>query len=422
MEELKYNERLKIGIFSAVGTTIEYYDFFLYALLSVLVFPKIFFPPGFKYLTAVLISLSTYFVTFMARPIGAMLFGNLGDKEGRRKGLVLNMALVGVSYIIIGLLPTYEVLGFTSVLLLIVLRLLFGLGMGGEYGGALAIVLECNWQSKNRGLWSCFVQAGPSLGELLALLGLLVFYDNLLLGWRVLVILGGIIALVNFIIRKNISESPAFLKLLRLNRIDRSPIVTTVKKYYRQILISSAMVGLAAGATTVIATYALPIMRSEGVPLNVGIMYLVIGDLVWLASLFPLTLIGDRTNREELIMLLSIVLGAILFLPGIYLLFTDKDLLLSIVLLKLTTISWAQYGLLNALNFPVEVRYTGSGFSYQLGAMYAGGLSPLLSSYFVINRELVGVYSIILGYAIISAIGVMVYMKKRQMLNYKEAS
>ncbi|QKR00357.1 MHS family MFS transporter [Metallosphaera tengchongensis] len=407
MSDLKLGEKVKVGIFSLVGTTIEYYDFFLYALLSVLVFPKIFFPPGYSQLSAMLISLSTYFVSFLARPVGAMIFGNMGDKQGRRTGLSLNMVLVGASYVLIGSLPGYSALGFDSVLLLVLLRFLFGLGIGGEYGGAIAIVLECNWKSENKGLWSWFVQSGPALGEMFALLGLLVFHRDLTLWWRVLVLLGGIIAIINFFVRKNISESPAFLEVLRLRRM--TPLARAIKNYYKQILVSSALVSLGASVTTLIATYALPIMKLDNVSLAVGIQYLMVGDTVVLISLLPLTWLGTTLRRSLVAMSFLVLLGALVSLPGLYFLFSGKDLLLAIVLLKLSTISWAQYGLLNASSFPVEVRYTASGFSYQIGAMYAGGLSPLISSFFVVHGSFLDVYFIVLGYTMVSGIGLVLY-------------
>ncbi|EZQ11412.1 hypothetical protein CM19_01035 [Candidatus Acidianus copahuensis] len=401
MEELKYIDRLRVGFFTLTGTTIEYYDFFLYALLSVLVFPKVFFPPGYNQFLAILVSLSTYFITFVARPLGAMIFGNIGDKKGRREGLVLNMLLVGVAYIIIGFLPTYATLGFISILLLLILRLTFGLGLGGEYGGAIAILLECN--NRKRATWSCFVQAGAALGELLALAGLLLLYKDLIETWRILIIVGGVVALINFLIRRSISESPAFLKLLSDNKIAKIPVITTFKHYYKKILISSGMVSLAAGLTTIVATFGLPIMRSEGIPLNVGITYLIIGDAVWLTILVPLAFLGDLLNMRRL-MIVYIVAGGILTFPGLIFLFNGRLLLISIILLKVSTASWSLYGVLNALNFPTPIRYTGSGLSYQLGAMYAGGLSPLLASFFVVRGEFLGVYFIVLMYSIISAI------------------
>lgn len=401
MEELKYIDRLKVGIFTLVGTTIEFYDLYLYALLTVLVFPKVFFPPGYNKFLAIFASLSTYFITFAARPLGAMIFGKIGDKEGRRKGLVLNMLLVGVAYIIIGFLPTYASIGFISLLLLFILRLTFGLGLGGEFGSAISILLEFN--ERKKATWSCFVQAGPALGDLLALAGLLLLYKDIMETWRILIIIGGVIALINFLIRKSISESPAFLRLLKENKIVKSPVITTFKRYYKKIIISSGMVGLASSLINLIATFTLPVMRSHGIPLNVGITYLIIGDILWLTVLIPLTILGDLLNMRRL-MIVYIVAGAILAFPGLFLLFKGELLLISIILLKVSTVSWGLYGVLNALNFPTQIRCTGSGLAFQLGALYSGGLSPLLASFFVVRGEFLGVYFIVLMYSIISAI------------------
>lgn len=403
--ELGFNEKLKIGIFTLIGTTIEYYDFFLFALLSVLVFPRVFFPTSYNPFIATILSLSTYFVTFLARPIGALSFGNLGDREGRRKGLVLNMVLVGTSYIIIGVLPTYNAWGFASILLLLILRFIFGLGMGGEYGGALAILFEC---SRRKAIWTCFVQSGPALGELLALGGLELI-GNPVYNWRILVIGGGIIAIVNFLVRKKVPESPSFSEIYKKGETVDKPVGYVIKRYIKQIIIVSSLVSIGASSATLTATFSLPLMRLNGISFNMGVNYLILGDVFFLLSLLPLGWVNDKVKNKNTLMLVYLVVGSISVIPGIYLLLKGSILLLSIILLKLAgALSWSIYGVLNAMSFPTEVRYTGTGLSYQLGAMYAGGLCPLLCSMFILHREFLGVCCIILGYSILSIAGTLI--------------
>ncbi|MCI0462899.1 MAG: MFS transporter [Gemmataceae bacterium] len=239
---------LQAVIASTVGTTIEWYDFFLYGTAAALVFPHVFFPDA-DPVTGLLLAFSTFTVGFLARPLGAVFFGYLGDRIGRKSTLVATLLLMGISTFLIGLLPTYEQIGVAAPVMLTLLRVLQGVGVGGEWGGAVLLALESGHRGK-RGFYASWPQAGVPLG-LLASTGVLALFEGLLArddfldwGWRVPFYLSALLIVVGLLIRSRITETPLFQQLQETNQVAQAPVSEVIRRHWREIL-------LAAGARVV---------------------------------------------------------------------------------------------------------------------------------------------------------------------------
>ena len=233
---------------SVVGTTVEWYDFFLYGSAAALVFGPLFFPGDDAFVTT-LAAFATYAVGFFARPVGALIFGHFGDRVGRKKLLVISLLMMGGATFCIGLLPTYPTVGVLAPILLITLRLIQGFALGGEWGGAVLIVSE-HGKPENRGFWASWPQAGAPAGNLLAtgVLALLAAFQSdeafLAWGWRIPFLLSAVLIIVGLWVRISVSESPVFLEAQRVAEAkaaetgvaEKAPIITVLSHYKREVL------------------------------------------------------------------------------------------------------------------------------------------------------------------------------------------
>src|SRR5262245_21344510 len=234
--------RRKAIIAAAVGTSIEWYDFFLYTTAAALVFPALFFPKNDPY-TATLLAFSTYFVGFAARPIGAALFGHFGDRLGRKVTLIVTLLVMGIGTALIGVMPTYATIGAAGAVLLTVLRALQGIGIGGEWGGSVLLSLEWNSGSR-RGLVGSWPQFGVPVGLVLSNGAYLLFNsltgDQFLIwGWRIPFLLSIVLIAVGLYIRVGIMETPVFSRLLDSQKIEPAPVVEVLRKSGREVVLSS---------------------------------------------------------------------------------------------------------------------------------------------------------------------------------------
>ena len=234
---------------SLIGTSLEWYDFFIYGTAAALVFNKIFFP-SFEPLVGTLLAFATYAVGFVARPLGGVVFGHYGDKLGRKNVLVFTLLLMGISTFLVGLMPTYDAIGVWAPILLVALRFLQGLGLGGEWGGAVLMTLESG-DPKRRGLNASWPQVGVPIGLLLAngvlsLMGAITSdaaFQSW--GWRVPFLLSGVLVVVGLWIRMTIAESPLFRELETSDTKARAPIVEVLTRYPKRVLLAlGARVGV----------------------------------------------------------------------------------------------------------------------------------------------------------------------------------
>jgi metabolite-proton symporter len=376
---------------STVGTTIEWYDFFLYGTMAALVFRQLFFPT-FDALVGQLIAFSTFTVGFLARPLGGVLFGYLGDRIGRKSTLVATLLLMGLSTLLIGFLPSYEQLGVAAPVLLTLLRFAQGIGVGGEWGGAVLLALESGHRGK-RGFYASWPQAGVPLG-LLSSTGIVALCQALLSkevflswGWRLPFYLSGLLIAVGLLVRLRILETPLFLQLQQDQQIAEQPITQAVRQYWREIL-------LAAGArisenscfylfSTYVIAYAHEVLKVDS--------GLILGAVNLAAALEFFTipafgLLSDRWSRRGVY-----VLGCLFLIgfavPYYMLLATRAPLGIMVAVVVSLTIGHAllysvQASLIPEL-FGTRVRYTGASLGYQLASPIAGGLAPLIAAWLV---------------------------------------
>jgi metabolite-proton symporter len=379
-----------IAFASFIGTAIEFYDFYIYAMAAALVIGQVFFPasdPATQSLNAFL----TFGIAFIARPVGAIVFGHFGDKIGRKTTLAASLLLMGVSTLLIGLLPGYEVLGIWAPILLCILRFGQGLGLGGEWGGAALLATEHAPKDK-RAWFGMFPQLGPSVGFLLATLSYLALSVWLsdaqfkAWGWRLPFIASALLVGVGLYIRFKLTETPAFATALKQNKTHAVPIKPLLKTHLRPVLLGAlAMVvcyNLFYTATVFCLSYGtthLGITRSD----FLGMLCIAI-LLMTIAT--PLSAkLSDVWGRRPVLLISS----ALAVLAG----FTLSPLLASGSVVQVTIFlslalflmgaTFAPMGAYLPEQFPVAVRYTGAGLAYQLGGILGASMAPYISQLLV---------------------------------------
>jgi len=372
---------------SVVGTTIEWYDFFLYGTAAALVFPKLFFP-GAAPFAGVLAAFATQFVGFAARPIGAAIFGHFGDRIGRKTTLIATLFLMGVGTVLIGLLPTYAAIGVAAPVLLVILRTIQGIGVGGEWGGSILLSMEWGHKDK-RGLSASWPQLGVPLGLVLSTgvvritSGLTGSEGFLNYGWRIPFLLSVVLIGVGLIVRLRVVESPEFEEMRATRGVSKAPIMEVIKRHPREILLS-ALIRMAEQAPfylyiTFVLTYATKQLQlSSNTILNDTLVAAALG----LISIPVFGRLSDRFGRRRVYG--TGIVGTALFAFPYYSLLNTRStglVLLAIVLsLMLHDMMYGPQAALIAESFDSDVRYTGAGLGYQLASVIAGGPAPLIAA------------------------------------------
>ncbi|WP_338599085.1 MFS transporter [Sulfolobus tengchongensis] len=387
-KEISTTQVIKVAVGTSLGTTIEWYDFFLYGYAASLIFPKLFFPPFYSPITALLISLSTYAVGFVARPIGAMIFGHLGDKLGRRTGLLWDLILMGIGTGIIGFLPGYAVLGFGSLAIATISRILQGIGVGGEWGGATTWLTEYAARSKWRAFWGSWVQQGVPIGLLWAsaMLGLFsAFPSNSPLGlfnygWRLAFWIGAIAAIIGIIIRLALLESPLFESIIERGEVSKIPSIEVWRKYWSRILLLAASWAAQNAGFYLYSVYSVTFLAGLGFSKSLALLSVTLSALIGIFITIIFGILADKIGRR-LAMISAFAFGLIFSFPYVLLLFsrTFSMILLAQVLMVLAVLgSYAVIPAFFAENFPTKYRYSGTGLSYHMAAPFAGGLAPII--------------------------------------------
>jgi metabolite-proton symporter len=378
-------------IASTVGTTIEWYDFFLYGLMAALVFPHLFFPSASPFQGQIL-SFSSYAAGFLTRPVGAMLFGHLGDRVGRKATLVATLLLMGISTLAIGFLPTYNQFGVAAPLLLTAARFIQGIGVGGEWGGSVLLALESGHRGK-RGFYASWPQAGVPLG-LLASSGAVALFQSFLgpsafseWGWRLPFYLSGVLIAVGLLIRIRVVETPLFLELCRAQQLAANPVGQALRHHWREILLAAGT-RVAENAcfylfSTYVLAYGKQVLQVEG--------GLVLGAVNAAAALEFLTiplfgLCSDWLSRRAIYVVGCLFL--IVFAWPYYALLATGSAA-AIVIAVIVSLAGGhallysvQASLIPEL-FGTQVRYSAASMGYQLAAPIAGGASPLVAAWLV---------------------------------------
>jgi metabolite-proton symporter len=376
----------KVVVASLIGTSLEWYDFFLYSSAAALVFNKLFFPEA-DPLTGTLLAFVTSATGFLARPIGGIVFGHYGDKVGRKNVLVVTLLLMGIATFLIGLLPTYAAIGVAAPILLVVLRIVQGLGLGGEWGGAVLMSLE-HGQPDRRGWNASWPQVGVPAGNLLAA-GVLALMSAVLSdaafeswGWRVPFLLSGALIVVGLWIRLTIAESPLFQELERDQTKARAPILDVLKVYPRSILTA---LGARLGVDIAFYTFALFILVYVAdqleLPRSTALNAVLIGSAF---QLFLIPLFGhlsDRFGRRPVY--LAGAVGAAVWVFAFFPLLDTKSTLFIVVaavggLLCHAAMYGPQAAFISEL-FSTRVRYSGASLGYQIAGVLGGALAPIIS-------------------------------------------
>ncbi|MCI2417816.1 MHS family MFS transporter [Saccharopolyspora sp. K220] len=372
-----------------IGTAIEWYDFFIYGTAAALVFNTLFFPTGATPLIGTLLAFSTYAVGFAFRPIGGIVFAHYGDRIGRKSMLVLSLSLMGAATFLIGLLPTFQSIGIAAPILLVLLRMIQGIGVGGEWGAAALMAVE-HAPPHRRGFYGSWPQMGVPAGMLTANVAFIVLSSNLddsaftAWGWRVPFLASIVLIAVGLVIRLRVAESPVFEGLQQAGTIERQPIIAVLRRQPKNVL-RAAGIRFAENSTfyihtTFILTYGTTVVGLGRDELLLGV---IITSVLGLFSLPAWGAVSDRIGRRKVVLFGS-ALMALLSWPFFWSLNSGYLPLIYLTLVVCINVAnSAIYGPQPAYYcelFEPEVRYSGASLGQQLAAVFAGGLSPLIAT------------------------------------------
>ena len=388
-------ERRKVALATVIGTTIEWYDFFLYASAAALVFAQLFFEPAGAQI-AILLSFGSVGVSFLFRPLGAFLAGHFGDKVGRKAMLVITLILMGASTTLIGLLPTYQQIGIAAPIILVLLRILQGLSTGGEWGGAVLMAVETAPDDR-RGRAGAFPQIGVPIGLLLAS-GMLALMTGVIApgqafldwGWRVPFLLSIVLVIVGMVVRRTVDESPVFKEIAARKEQSRMPAVELFRKHWLLVLLAALTFAgnNAAGYMTTggyIQNYATDPDGFVGLERTPVLLAVTGSAVVWLAMTWIAGNVSDRIGRRN-----TYIIGWCVQLVTVFLLFplvnTGNVWLLFLGLSLFTVGNGFTYGQQAAYFtelFPASIRYSGVSITYAIGAILGGAFAPTIATWLV---------------------------------------
>jgi MHS family shikimate/dehydroshikimate transporter-like MFS transporter len=376
-----------VAFASAIGTTIEWYDFFLYGVVTPLVLNKLFFP-NFDPVAGTLLAYTTFFVGFVSRPIGGIIFGHYGDRIGRKTVLILTLVIMGLATFLIGLLPTYDSVGIWAPIMLLLLRIFQGIGIGGEWGGAVLMAVEHS-PTGRRGFYGSWPQIGVPAGLLLSagavyLLSYLSDADFLSWGWRVAFLISAILVAVGLYIRLKVMETPAFSRIQQEEKIVAVPVVDLFRTHGKNTLLGLGaryIEGVTFNTFGVFIigylTGALHLSRQTALA---GVM---ISSAIMIVMLPIFGSLSDRYGRRRLYGLGALGIGVLTF-PAFWLMQTQSPILVWIAIaIPFAFVYPAVYGPQAALFselFDTRVRYTGTSFVYQFSGIFASGLTPIIAT------------------------------------------
>ncbi|WP_051792635.1 MFS transporter [Amycolatopsis jejuensis] len=377
-----------VGAAALIGTTIEFYDFFVFGTTVVLVLGSQFFPAS-DPLTSSLLAFSTLGAGFLTRPLGGLLFAHFGDRAGRKKTLVVSLLMMGLATSLVGLIPTYDRIGIWAPIILVALRLVQGLAVGGEWGGAVLLAVEHAPRAK-RAFYGSLPQFGSPLGLLLssaviALFQLMPAEAYRAWGWRVPFLLSIVLLLVGLVVRLRIEESASFVEAKARDQVVSVPVVSVVKQFWRVVLVGTG-VTVIAHSLLILVNFLPSYAKSRlGVPASAGTNGLVIASAAAVLALAVVIRLLDGRDRRKFAALGGLLTAAWAF-PGFLLTVHWGTAGLIIALTVGYVLLMGHYGALSSLLadlFPTHLRYSGISLCYQLSAIVGGSLLPLLTSYLV---------------------------------------
>lgn len=403
---------------SLIGTTIEFFDFYIYANAAVLVFPQLFFP-GSNPTTSVIESLATFSIAFFARPIGSAVFGHYGDKIGRKTTLVAALLTMGISTVCIGLLPTYQSIGILAPLLLMLCRFGQGLGLGGEWGGAVLLAIE-NAPPGKRAWYGMFPQLGAPIGLLLSGGTFLLLSDYLTneqffdYGWRIPFIASSLLVGVGFYIRLKITETPSFVNAKETKKEVKVPLLSILKSYRWELIF-----GTFAAVATFVTFYLMTVFSLSWATTHLGfsrrdfliielfaILFFVIG--------IPLSaVLADRFGRRLILLLVSAAI-ALFGLSFSYFMDSGSTFLITFFIcfgMGLMGLTYGPLGTFLSELFPTEVRYSGASLTFNLAGILGASFAPLIAIWLATSYGIGYVGYYLTGAAVISFVALLAIRK-----------
>lgn len=416
------NQMVKVWIASLVGSSIEWFDYFLYGTVAALVFNQVFFVAD-DPTVGLLLSYASLALAFFIRPLGGVIFSHIGDRIGRKKTLVVTLTIMGVATVLMGLLPTYQAIGVAAPILLITLRLVQGIGIGGEWGGSLLLAVEYAPKDK-RGLFGAFPQMGVTIGMFLGS-GALTFITSVVSqdafiswGWRIPFIASAVLVIFGLWIRKGLDETPSFKKVQESGEIPKLPIVDIFKYHWKEVLIAIGGKVVETAPFYIFATFIVSYGTSNLGFTNTQVLVAVMIATIITTLLMPIMgSLSDKIGRKKVYIWGTI--GMILYaFPYFWLLEQRTFATLLIATIIGLGIIWAPItavlGTMFSEIFDAKVRYTGVSLGYQIGAAVAGGTAPLVATALLVqfDNSYVPVALYIILTAVISLIAVFSVREK----------
>lgn len=413
---------------SVVGNAMEWYDFFLYGNAAALVFGRVFFPKTMDPLTATLIAFAGFAVGFLARPIGAVIFGQIGDLKDRRTAMIWTLFLMGAATFLIGLLPTYEQVGTLAPLSLLVLRILQGIAAGGEWSGGVLIISE-NADDDRRGFFSAWSQVGVGAGLVMASA---VFYVATLLpedsfyswGWRIPFLLSIVIFAVGIFIRRRLPESPAFRSGAEADDAVPSamPAIEALQRYPREILIGVGLRLAENGGIYIFTSFAIAYGVFIGVDKGLLLLGVTLGTAVETVAMLGYGALSDRVGRAP-VYLFGAVIMAVMAYPFFWMIGSGSSVLVIMAFVIVIPLSHAamigvQPSFLTEL-FPAHLRYSCMGLSHEIGSVVAGGLAPIIATALLATSR--SIWPVVTYLVAISAITAVSVIFAAPRLKYRQA-
>jgi MFS transporter, MHS family, shikimate and dehydroshikimate transport protein len=376
-----------IAFASAIGTTIEWYDFFLFGVVTPLVLNKLFFP-NFDPLVGTLLAYTTFFVGFISRPIGGIIFGHYGDRIGRKTVLVLTILIMGIATFLIGCLPTYASVGIWAPVMLLILRIFQGIGIGGEWGGAVLMAVEHS-PTGRRGFYGSWPQIGVPAGLLLSsgmvyLLSYLPEADFFAWGWRIAFLISAVLVAVGLYIRLKIMETPAFTRIQETKKVAHVPFFELIRTHGKNTLLGLGARYIEGVTFNIFGVFVVgDLAGTLGLPRQTALAGVMIASAIMIIMLPIYGNLSDKIGRRRMFAVAGVLIGLLSF-PSFWLMQTKEPFLVWLAIaIPFAIVYPAVYGPQAALFselFDTRVRYTGISFVYQFSGIYASGLTPIIAT------------------------------------------
>ncbi len=386
------SKMVEVTIAATMGTTIDYFDFFIAGFAAAIVWPRLFFSVA-DPIVATALGISTYGLTFVFKPFGSYIFGHLGDRLGRKPLLFLTLFIMGIGTLGIAALPTYASIGLMAPIMLIILRITFGIGAGGEYGGAVSIVAEHSYKKKWRAFWASWSLLGNPIG--LALGGAVFLLTSIYTGssfltegWRIPFVFGSILISIAFFVRYRLQESPLFKAVERRKQIEKSPASKLIIKHNKRLILLALALAFAPAVVTIESVpFSLSYLHYFGVSTQFIFISVIIGAVAGVIGGMLIAIMADTIGRKPAL-LLTAVASAVSSLLFFYLINTLNPSLIILAQVLVEGSAFSSLGVLPIIlseYFPTKYRYSGVGLSNQFGALIGGlvtsFVTPALLSY-----------------------------------------